>query len=91
MWRVKPRVVVGRDGGGAFSFSRASERFDRPVCFDGWDGPPEPIEAGLVGEDNLGAWRFGSDDGFWGELARARSMVLFIEDEVGIANEKDCL
>lgn len=34
MWRVKPRVVAGRDGGGAFSFSRASERFDKPVCFD---------------------------------------------------------
>jgi len=32
--RVKPRVVAGREGGGAFSFSRASERFDRPVCFD---------------------------------------------------------
>lgn len=50
-----------------------------------------PIEAGFVGDDNLGAWRFGSDDGFCGELARARSMVLFMEDEVGIANEKDCL
>ena len=32
--RVKPRVVAGRGGGGAFSFSRASDRFDRPVCFD---------------------------------------------------------
>lgn len=31
--RLKPRVVAGRDGGAAFSFSRASERFDRPVCF----------------------------------------------------------
>ena len=31
--RLKPRVVAGREGGAAFNFSRASERFDRPVCF----------------------------------------------------------
>lgn len=90
--RVKPRDFAGREGGGALSFSRASERFDRPVCFDWWDGAPDPSdEAGFVGDDSLGGWRFGSDHGFCGELAGARSTVLFMEDEVGRANEKGCL
>jgi hypothetical protein len=89
---LKPSVVAGLEGGGIFSFSKASERFERPVCFDEWDGSPGPSdEPGFVGEDNLGSCRLGSDDGFNGEEAGAFSMVLLSEDEVGIANEKDFL
>lgn len=32
---LKPSVVAGLDGAGILSFSKASERFERPVCFDG--------------------------------------------------------
>ena len=90
---LKPSDVAGLEGGGIFSFSRARERFERPVCFDEWGGSPRPSdEAGFAGDDDsLGSCRFGSDDGFAGEEAGAFSTVLFNEDEVGIANEKDFL
>jgi hypothetical protein len=83
---LKPRVVAGLDGGGIFSFSKASERFERPVCLDGCCGSPGPSdEAGFIDNGSLG---FESDDSFIGEEAGAFSVVLFNEDEVGIANEK---
>lgn len=89
---LKPSDVAGLEGGGIFSFSRASERFERPVCFDRWCGSPGPIdEAGFVGDGSLGSCRLGSDDGFTGEEAGAFSIVLLSEEEVGIANEEDFL
>lgn len=90
---LKPSDVAGLEGGGTFSFSKARERFESPVCFDEWRGSPGPCdEAGFAGDDDsLGSCRFGSDDDFTGEEAGAFSMVLFNEDEVGIANEKDIL
>ena len=49
--RLKPRVVAGREGGAALSFSRASERFDKPVCFG---APGASDEAGSIDDDSLG-------------------------------------
>ncbi len=89
---LKPSVVAGLEGGGFFSFSKASERFERPVYFDRWRGSPGPSdEAGFTGDGNLGICRLGSDDGFTGEEAGALSIVFCNEDEVGIVNEKDFL
>lgn len=84
--------MAGLEGGGIFSFSKASERFERPVCLDRWCGSPGPRdEAGFVGDGSLGSCRLGSDDGLTGEEAGAFSIVLFSDEEVGIANEKDFL
>lgn len=89
---LKPSVVAGLDGGGTLSFSKASERFERPVCFDGWGGSPGPSdEAGFIDDGGLGGCPFENDDSFAGEEAGALSLVLFSEDEVGIANEKALL
>jgi len=82
--------VAGLNGGGTLSFSKASERLERPVCFGGRDGSPGPSdEAGFIGDGSLGGCRFGSEDGFWcREGVGAFPIVLFSEDDVGIANEK---
>jgi hypothetical protein len=90
--RLKPSVVAGLGGGGIFNFSKAIDKFERPVCFVGGGGSPDPRdEAGFLGDDSLEGCRFGSDHGFCGEEAVVFSKVLFIEDEVGMANEKDFL
>lgn len=73
------------------SFSKASDRFESPVCFSGGGGSPDPRdEAGFVGDGSLGGCRFGSHS-FCGDDVGAFSTVFFIEDEVGIANEKGLL
>jgi|SRR6267154_4291902 len=86
---LKPSVVAGLNGGGFFSFSKASERFESPVCFDGGGNSPSPSdETGFIDDGGLGGCCFVNDDGFSGEDAGAFSAVLFLEDEVGIAKEK---
>jgi hypothetical protein len=78
---LKPNNMAGLKGGGILSFSRAREKFERPVCFDEWGGSPRPSdEAGFVGDDvSLGSFRFGSGDGFAGEEAGAFSTVLLMK------------
>jgi hypothetical protein len=86
---LKPSVVAGLKGGGFFSFSKASERFESPVCFDGGGSSPSPSdETGLIDDGSLGVCCFVNDDGFSGEDPGAFSAVLLLEDEVGIAMEK---
>ena len=86
---LKPSVVAGLKGGGFFSFSKASERFESPVCFDGCGSSPSPSdETGFIDDGSLGGCCLVNDDGFSGEDAAAFSVVLFLEDEVGIAKEK---
>ncbi len=56
------------------------------MYFDGSPGPSD--ETGFIDDGSLGGCCFVNEDGFGGEEAGAFSVVLFSEDEVGIANEK---